>query len=663
MSNTNAIPAKNASDCTNNSKTTKNTKYPNIKTSLDSQGYHINITSITKDQLNEVMNDLTVIPYKLDATKEDMEKSKFSLYTYSKDRLQLIVPRYYGINKFGMPQEEAFESEEVDLAFTQTLRDIQTVVTEKCLKYMKKHGGGLLSVPCGFGKTVCALYIAHRLGLKTLVIVHKSFLIKQWIDRAKEFLNISDDRIGIIRQKKCDVEGKDLVVGMIHTIAKRQYEKSIFDGFGLVIYDEAHHVACKFFSKALMKTSAQYTLALTATPYRGDGMIKVMYWFTGGTIYRERVKMNKNVIVKIVNHRSTDKKLFIPKKKWLKGKIRADTGKMTTNICQIDSRNQKIIDMINHMRRTEPERKILVLSGRKAHLDILKQGVDKAIQEDVDSGFIDEDETFSCYYIGETKDADRQDAEERGDIIFATYDMAKEGLDVKRLNTVILASPKKDVVQSIGRVMRTILKSGDIRPMVIDFADDIYAINNWLKTRTIIYSKCKYEVQHYYLKDDKFQTSLEHHGIEVTKDDIHHKDGFINRAINNHNVSMNNLKLDIKKFRDICLKIEAVKAKTTVQKLDPLVEEGLYRSPVEDETYRILDDVEFTELRDILYVSKLTVNDFDRKIIKDVEDDEVIDIERDLEFDKEEVENEISVLQSVKTKTTKLVMPKKKLFR
>ena len=652
MSDTRIITTKNAF---------KNTKYPNIKTSLTSQGYHIKITSVTKEQLNEIMNDLTVIPHKLDATKEDMEKSKFSLYQYSKDRLHLIIPRYYGIYKFGTPQEEMYESEEIDIAFTQTLRPIQEDVTEKCLKYMKNHGGGLLSVPCGFGKTVCALYIAQRLGLKTLVVVHKSFLINQWIEKAKEFLNIDDNQFGIIRQKKCDVKGKDIVFGMIHTIAKRQYDQSVFDGFGLVIYDEAHYFACKFFSKALMKTSAQYTLALTATPYRGDGMIKVMYWFAGGTIYRERMKMNKNVVVKIINHRSSDKKLFSLRKKWYNGKMRTDTGKMTTNICKIANRNNKIIEMINHIRRTEPNRKILVLSGRKQHLAILKKGVDMAIQHDIELGIIDEDEIYSCYYIGDTKPCDRQDAEERGDIIFATYDMASVGLDIKRLNTVFLSSPKKDVVQSIGRVMRKILETGDMRPMVVDFADDINTIDNWLRIRNTIYSKCKYEVQNYYLNDKKFLSSLEYHGEEVTKDDMHHKDGFINRTVNNHNISMNNLKNDIKKFREICLKIEAIKAKTTTQKLDPLIEETMYRSSIEEETYKILDEVEYTDLKDILYVPKLTVNDFDRKIVKDVEDNEVIDLDRDVGFDEDEIKNEVSVLQSFKTNKT--VIPTKKLFR
>ncbi|VBB18057.1 superfamily II DNA or RNA helicase [Yasminevirus sp. GU-2018] len=648
----------------NNSTTISKTKYNKPKgcrTKLTNQGYHIYVTSISKEKIKEIETDLTVVPYRLDATKAEMEASKFSLFKYSKNRLELIVPRYYGVGKFGPADEEEFETEDIDIAFTKTLREIQTAVCERCIKYMKRNGGGLLSVPCGFGKTVCAIYIAHRLGLKTLVVVHKSFLINQWMKSILDFLNIDKSRVGIIRQKKCDVVGKDIVIGMIHTIAKREY-KNVFDNFGLVIYDEAHHVACKFFSKALLKTGSQYTLALTATPYRGDGMIKVMYWFLGGTMYRESIKINKNVIVKVINHRSTDQKLFSTKKKWLKGKMRADTGKMTTNICEIDTRNQTIIDTINHIRRTEPERKILVLSGRKAHLDKLKEGVDKAIQEDIDAGIIDDEEIYSCYYIGDTKPVDRQEAEERGDIIFATYDMAHEGLDIKHLNTVILASPKKDVMQSIGRVMRTILQTGDVRPMVLDFADDIHAIGGWLKIRQAIYTKCKYEIENYYLVDDKFVTSFEYNGIDLTKEDVHHEDSFINYAINKHNMIHNRWKRDIETFERLCrLHEQQLKEK---EGGEPIVTEPYtVNTKFNRVEYKELNHMEFTKLEDILFVPKLKEEDFDRKIIKDVGENDPLDLDADMEVDLKDAMNEISVMQAIKRKDPRNVMPTRKLFR
>ena len=199
-----------------------------VKKILNNNGYTIEINSLSKTDLKNVISDLTVTPYRLDATKEEMEASKFSLHKYSECGKYIIVPRYYGIQKFGQPDSVEFNPEKINVTFSQTLREKQIVVTQKCLKYMKKHGGGLLSVPCGFGKTVCALYIAQQLGLKTLVVVHKSFLLKQWKDRAKEFMNITDDRIGIIRQKECDVDDKDIVIGMIQTIAKKEYRDVFF---------------------------------------------------------------------------------------------------------------------------------------------------------------------------------------------------------------------------------------------------------------------------------------------------------------------------------------------------------------------------------------------------------------------------------------------------
>ena len=247
-----------------------------MQTYLDNNGYNIKYDTMTQKQIQKIKSDLTLTPNKFGASPEELEKSKFAVYSYNSDKTVVTIPRYYGISTFGKPNNSDFDdAEEIDIEFTKQLRTKQLKVVDLCTKYMLKNGGGLLSVPCGFGKTVCALYIAHKLGLKTLVVVHKTFLLKQWIDRATEFLNIQKDQIGIIRQKKCIIEGKDLVIGMIHTMSKRPYN-DLYKQFGLVIFDEAHHVSSKMFSKTLLKTSSKYTLSLTATPERTDGLIKVM---------------------------------------------------------------------------------------------------------------------------------------------------------------------------------------------------------------------------------------------------------------------------------------------------------------------------------------------------------------------------------------------------
>jgi superfamily II DNA or RNA helicase len=882
------------------------------KTILSQYGYQISLNSISDMKLKQIISDLTVIPYKLDATKEEEEASKYKVYKYSKSKKSIIVPRYYGIQKFGLPQKVQFEPEIAIMPFLKELRPNQQEVMIKCIAYIEKFGGGLLSVPCGFGKclakgtkilmydgsiknvediivgdqimgddstarkvlslargyermaeiediitgesytvnlshilslkyvgdkpeninkktynkgeildievrdyikklldgsenlenfrgyrakiefnnddikndlnkinfydygkklnlekdkidpsylvstnkirfdilkgilsnyrddyisgeyeiiikktyinnliisqikfltrslgyfcqtidediaiiikieisendesnqtypielklkykdeyfgfeidgnrrfvlgdltvthnTVCALYMAHYFKLKTLVVVHKTFLLKQWIRNAKEFMGLTDDQIGIIRQKECKVENKLLVIGMIQTIAKKDY-KDVFNRFGFVIYDEAHHIAAKSFSKAPAKIGGSKTLALTATPYRGDQLIKVMYWFTGGTIYQEKAKMNKNVVVKLIHYKSTYQKLFATKSRWFNGKVRADTNKMTTNISLIDSKNRAIVKMIDYIRVNEPERKILILSYRLKHLIELKKGVDELIQKDIDADLIDEDEIKSCFYVSKTKDKDKQLAEESGDIIFATYQMAEEGLDIKHLNTVILAGPKKNIIQSIGRIMRTILKAGDVRPMIIDIADDLEAFNKWRDIRNSIYIKCKYEVEDYYLKDDKFITSPEYYNLyktDIEKKNRHHPDDFINKHI--EQLKKDNLELDNAKsiLRDLY-----------ENRFDSLKEYNRNK----DDPFKL----ESTELKDILFVEKLTESDFDKIIVKNVDNESKLDLDRDIKLGIDEDDLEFNMVhQEIKAVNLNTAIITKRLF-
>ena len=93
------------------------------------------------------------------------------------------------------------------------------------------------------------LYLACHYKVKTLIIVHKTFLLNQWIERIEQF---TDAKIGIIQQNKIDVEDKDIVVGMLQSIAKDKYDSDIFQDFGMVIFDEAHHAPSEYFSKALL---------------------------------------------------------------------------------------------------------------------------------------------------------------------------------------------------------------------------------------------------------------------------------------------------------------------------------------------------------------------------------------------------------------------------
>jgi len=463
---------------------------------IDRYGFHILKKDLTPEELEEIKKDLSVSP------KNDMYDTNNIIYEqFTETENEIIIPRFYGTKKFkkNLNYQEIFNPQQVEIPFNSKLRDYQVPIIETCISYIKKHGGGHLSVPCGRGKTVMAIYIAHMLGLKTLVLTHQSFLQDQWADRAYFF---TGQKVGIIRQDKVDVEGKNIVVAMIHSIASRNYG-DIFDQFGLVICDECHHYASKWFSNAISKLGAKYTLGLSATLYRNDGLIRVVHWYLGGVAYKEQTKTNNQVAVKFLNFQSKDLH-FKEFSKKVKGKIVPDCTKMTNFLVEVNTRDNVIINVINTLRK-DPNRKILVLSGRKSsHLPNLKNAVDKLIQNDVDAGLLIKDEYNTYYYTGDCKPKERFEAEKNADIIFATYHMAQEGLDIPRLNTVILATPKKDVVQAVGRILRKELENGDVRPLIVDIIDELSIFIGQSKIREKFYELSKYILNYHYLMEDKF---------------------------------------------------------------------------------------------------------------------------------------------------------------
>lgn len=354
--------------------------------------------------------------------------------------------------------------------------------------------------------TTMAINIASQLGLKTLVITHKSFLQDQWVDRCKQF---TESSVGTIRQSKVDTENKDFVIGMIQSISKRDYG-NIFKEYGTIIIDECHHFSSKHFSNALFKLGTKYTIGLSATPYRADGLMRVTNWFLGDIMYQIKIRTNNQVVAKIINYYTTNK-LFTEKKRFRKGVgLKVDVVKMITNLLAIDERNQHIVDIIDEIRK-DPERKILILSERKNHLKILKDKVDESIHIDVQSNKLLKDECKTYYYTGDLKQKERVEAEKYSDILFGTYQMANEGLDIDRLNTIVLASPKKDVVQSVGRILRKVLENGDIRPLIIDMSDNLSMFPNQASKRETYYKKSKYIINYYYLYNDKIVSTKQYH--------------------------------------------------------------------------------------------------------------------------------------------------------
>ena len=143
------------------------------------------------------------------------------------------------------------DGDDIDITFNGDLREEQKPIEKIYLDSADKIGGGIISLKCGGGKTVLALHIISMLKKKTIVVVHKDFLMTQWRDRIKQFL--PNARIGKIQQNTIDIEDKDIVLSMVQSLSMKEYSEDTFDSFGLAVFDECHHLGAEVFQNLCKK--------------------------------------------------------------------------------------------------------------------------------------------------------------------------------------------------------------------------------------------------------------------------------------------------------------------------------------------------------------------------------------------------------------------------
>jgi superfamily II DNA or RNA helicase len=475
------------------------------KAKLTKQGYIINKSDLTAEQIEQIENELTIEPEVDTRYKKVSTDDTFNVYLETAAGDKFVLPRYYGIEKFGVPLSMKFNLTDLDrtnIQFNGQLRDYQidvmnTILAEYCTdisnpyESLKPYGGSIISIPPGKGKTVLAINLACQLGLRALVVVNKTFLLNQWKERINQYTNAS---VGIIRQDKIDISNKQFVVAMLHSVSMKDYDRELFQAFPLVIYDECHHLGAKVFSKSLIKVQAPFYLGLSATPERKDHLDKVFKYFLGDIKYRGKFEPNNQVQVKLYSY-TIQHKLF---KSIYNRYIKSFQGPtMITNICKIDERNNLIIKIIKQILDAEPGRKVLVLTGRcnssgkEKSVNHVKELSDKLNQYE---NYVDN----WGYYIGGMKRVQLELSSEK-QIILGTYDMAQEGLDIPDLDTLILASPLKgDIVQTCGRILRG---GAAYQPLIIDIIDQIKPFSEQAKSRYGYYKSNKYNCEFFNVPD------------------------------------------------------------------------------------------------------------------------------------------------------------------
>jgi superfamily II DNA or RNA helicase len=440
------------------------------------KGYTILKSSLNEQEYKKIKTELYLKPV-ISGQNYGMVKSN-PFPVYRENEKKIYVPRFYGLKEYGIPSKiDLPEGFDINIDFVKSLRDYQEKIIDVYLKHVTKddyNKGGILEVPCGRGKTVLALKIISILKKKTLILVHKEFLMNQWIERIEEFLDPST-RVGKIQANVCDIEDKDIVIGMIQTMYNKEFPQEVYANFGLTIIDEVHRIGSEEFSRTLLKTISPYMLGISATVERKDKLTKLLYMFIGPKIYSEQRKNEEVVCVRSIEFKSNDP-LFNEVEYDYRGQTKYST--MISKLCENGHRSDFIVRVIGDLLQENPDGQIMVLAHNK---NLLKYIHDKIVHLQLDS---------VGYYIGGMKQKALQETETKK-IVIATYAMAAEALDIKTLSRLVMATPKTDITQSVGRILR--MKHEN--PVIVDIVDGHDCFQNQWKQRKRFYKKCNYRIR------------------------------------------------------------------------------------------------------------------------------------------------------------------------
>lgn len=359
------------------------------------------------------------------------------------------------------------------------LYNYQAEAVEKALK----KGNGVIVMPCGAGKTQTALELIARLGLKTLWLTHTQDLLNQSLNRAKSVLDVPLSTYGTITGGKVNI-GSGITFATVQTLSKidmSQYK----DTWQAVIVDECHKAIgsptkVMQFYKVLSNISCRYKFGLTATPKRADGLERSMFAIIGDIIHtvpREAVA-DTTCPIKV----DTLETGYMPDTNFVLA------GDGTLNYASL------VQDMVGNQKRREfVFNKLKSLDGSTL---VLANRVEYLAEMCADYKRLGKS-AICLSTLGNSKKAkaDRKQALQKLnagelDCVFATYQLAKEGLDVPNLRYLVLATPEKDettVIQAVGRVGRK--ADGKEYGTVIDFVDNFGLYRGWHKKRISIYKK------------------------------------------------------------------------------------------------------------------------------------------------------------------------------
>ena len=416
---------------------------------------------------------------------------QISLYDYYQDNIYLPIGCFEDIWNMHPIKKDYVDytiTNNTDIKSNITLRDYQ----KPCIDALKKYVNGIFVLPPGLGKTQIGLECAATLKQKTLWITHTKDLLNQAKERCENNLIC---KTSVITEGKCNISG-DIVFATVQTLVG-VIEKNMIkqNEFGLVIVDEVHHLSTnaesvKMFEKCVNFFNSRYKLGLTATLHRADGLENTTIKILGNVIYEVRKSEDKKSLIGYYENQPI---IQMPIERFqvpaqihmlettynVANKDVFDTSgriiytSLISDLATDSDRNKLILDLINKIKGYT-----IVISERTSQLEYLDNMTENSI-----------------YINGKTPKKTREKKieefrEGKHKVLFATYSLVAEGLDIPILENLIMASPVKDdrlVVQAIGRCQRPCENKKIAN--VYDLVDDVSILDKFTRKRKSVYKK------------------------------------------------------------------------------------------------------------------------------------------------------------------------------
>lgn len=430
------------------------------------------------DHLDKLRKELTVRPNKMSGAED--------ILLYRNGKKAFAIPRGFYLKMRSRGHLESLKVADGRPISVETTFKAegpfaeQAQCIETCMKHVEDnaYGGFILRAGCGWGKSSVALEVARRIGLRTMIIVHKGFLMKQWADRIK--LLMPDATVGYVQQDSFDLTS-DFVIGMVHSLADAsKYPAELLPSFGTVIFDEVHRSAAHTWSNVISLFPARWRIGLTATPRRKDGAEKVFYHHIGQIIFTATTRSMPFTVKRLRTHVRLEK-----------SQRSVGNHAILNQIASDQQRNMIVISTA--VEAVMKGRKVLVVGDRIDHLSHLAVSISSML---MGRGVVCRIGAYTGQWFG-VRNSKRtkinQGPEElalaeTAQVIVATRQMVEEGLDIPAIDVIIGVTPMSDVEQMVGRARRWCLPQkekcehfckwragtcqGKPRPIIVDLIDD-----------------------------------------------------------------------------------------------------------------------------------------------------------------------------------------------